>query len=427
VKQLFIFFCSLASLATSQTVEQCRQRFNNYLNFKGTLNGRVTFESEGIYLLNAKGQKQFAIYADEIKVLAAFFENSTLKQQEELVKQKGLKKYTERQRDSLFISLDDRAALSSEPKTKALQGYRIALDPGHFGTTLADAKVEQKYLYFVKDSASRSQDSIKLFESSLTFNTATLLKKMLEEQGADVMLTRSRADYTSFNCTYGDWLKINKQRVLDSLKQAGQLTDVKYNRLLKGTDYIFFWEFFRDYDLLNRANIINRYKPHVSVVIHYNVDEKNDPWKKVTPKNFCMAFIGGAFTADNLEKTESRLNFLRLLLTTQLNQSEQLAEATVLNFNKNLNIAIAGKNDAGYLNANCVETPSRGVFCRNLLLCRKINSVLVYGESLYQDNEYEAEQLMRYDVDVYGITSNNRLINVAKSYYDAVMQILKDR
>jgi len=66
------------------------------------------------------------------------------------------------------------------------------------------------------------------------------------------------------------------------------------------------------------------------------------------------------------------------------------------------------------------------VYCRNLLLCRKINSVMVYGESLYQDNEYEAGELMRYDKDLYGVSTNSRLISVAKSYYEALLQILKN-
>lgn len=249
---------------------------------------------------------------------------------------------------------------------------------------------------------------------------------MLEEQGAQVFVTRQRADHTSFGCTYADWQKHHKQRTLDSLKHSGQLTPEKYNRLNKCTDYTFFWEFFRDYDLVNRANVINGFKPHLTAVIHYNVDEKNDPWKRTSSRNYCMAFIGGAFTRDNLEKQESRLNFLRMLITDQLNRSEHLAELTVTSFSKNLNIAIAAKKDAEYLTKNCNETSSHGVYCRNLLLCRKINSVMVYGESLYQDNEYEAGELMRYDKDLYGVSTNNRLINVAKSYYDALLQVLKN-
>lgn len=427
MKQLFIFFLCCGNFIQGQSVDQCRQRFDTYLNFKGSLNSVVKFDANGIYFLNAKGQKELAFYAGELNALAAFFANSTLKEQEEFVKHKGLKKYDQSQRDSLFMAIDDKTTLSKETKILPLQGTRIALDPGHFGTTLSDAQIEQKYLYFVKDSSTNPNDTVKLFESSLTFNTATLLKKMLEEKGAQVLITRNQANYTSFNCTYTDWIKTHKQRVLDSLKSAGSMAEAKYNKLVKSNDYVFFWDFFRDYDLINRANKINSFHPHATAVIHYNVDEKNDPWKKTTPKNYCMAFIGGAFTADNLQKTESRLNFLRLLITDQLDRSEQLSGATVANFNKYLGIVIATKNDATYLKDNCLETREPGVFSRNLILCRKINSVLVYGESLYQDNESECRQLMRCDTDLYGIKSNTRLINVAKSYFEGLLQVLKNQ
>ena len=55
-------------------------------------------------------------------------------------------------------------------------------------------------------------------------------------------------------------------------------------------------------------------------------------------------------------------------------------------FRTTWNIPIAQKNDADYLKDNCIKTPSNGVYCRNLVLCRTINSPLVYGECLYQDN-----------------------------------------
>ena len=55
------------------------------------------------------------------------------------------------------------------------------------------------------------------------------------------------------------------------------------------------------------------------------------------------------------------------------------------------------------------------------MLCRKINSVLVYGESLYKDNENESRLLMRSDKDLYGVKTNERVADVAKSYYNALV------
>lgn len=425
MKRVVLILFVVNSFAYAQTMKQCKQRFDTYLNFKGSLNNVVKFEENVINIYNPKGVKEFAIYANELDMLAEFFEHTSLKQQEQLLKLKGTKKYTKRQKDSVWIYVDDRKKLPKQRKGLPLQGYRVAIDPGHFATNLEDAQVEQKYLYFVKDSLKTPKDSVKLFESQLTFNTALILKKMLEEQGAQVFLTREREDFTSFNCTYNYWMKNHKQRVLDSLKNSDAITSEKYNKLVKEGNYKFFWDFFRDFDLFNRAKKVNQFNPHATAIIHYNVDEKNQPWKKPSNKNFTMAFIGGAFTNENFEKPETRIIFLRLLLTKQLNQSEKIASAAVNGFNKSLSVDIAGQFDADYLRDNCLVTESKGVFTRNLILCRLINSPLVYGEALFQDNIKECTELMKLDIEKYGYKTNQRLLATATSYYLSISQFLK--
>jgi N-acetylmuramoyl-L-alanine amidase len=424
MKVYYCLLCFCCLFSRAQTLRECRQRFDTYLNFRGSLSGLVKFEADAISIYNSQGIKVLAIYQDEIPALAHVFENSSARQQELLIAAKGTRKFAKREKDSLITFTSKTKVRINQAGQLPLAGYRIALDPGHFATNARDAAVEQKFLFFVSDSLSSKKDTVKLFESQLTFNTATILKGMLEEQGAQVFMTRTRADYTSFNCTFRDWIKDRRRRTLDSLQRSSAISFQKYSKLLKCNDYNLFWDFFRDYDLAHRAEKINTFDPHVTIIIHYNVDEKNAPWKKHTKKNFSMAFIGGAFTADNLDKPESRMNFLRLLLTDQLNRSQNLAQETVLNFNKILEISIASQRDADYLRDNCLLTSSPGVFCRNLALCRRINSPLVYGESLYQDNENESRQLMRSDLDIYGVKANDRLMKVARSYYQAVMQFL---
>jgi N-acetylmuramoyl-L-alanine amidase len=420
------FFCLLGLLSRAQTLKQCKQRFDSYLNFRSSLNKCVRFEADAIFILNSRGKKEFAVYSNELPALAGFFENSTVKQQEQLMIAKGIKKFSKAQLDSLSTSVKTVKKVLKQAGDPPLKGYRIAIDPGHFSTNMVDAQSEQKYLFFVKDTLHGTGDTVKIFESLLTFNTAHILKNMLEEQGAEIFMTRNQSDFTSFNCTYQDWIKSHRRRTLDSLQQSKLLSHEKYKKLLKCNDYTLFWEFFRDYDLANRANKINAYAPDLTIIIHYNVDEKNAPWKQHTKKNYTMTFIGGAFTANNLSKTESRIDFLRLLITDQLNRSEDLSARTVASFNKLLGIPVARAADADYLRDNCLSTSSTGVFCRNLALCRKINSPLVYGESLYQDNENESIQLMRSDLDLYGIKANERLNKVALSYYEAVMSFLKN-
>lgn len=424
ISRIFILILSTC-IVNGQTVKQCKERFDKYLNFKGSLNQIVSFDEDAIHISNSKGVKVFSVYSHEIPMLAEFFENNNYSQQELLLKQKGIGKYSKRQTDSLYIYIDDTKTVNKKVKNKPLQGYKIAIDPGHFGNNLNDAKIEQKFLYFAKDSV--SSDSIKLFESELNFQTATILKKKLEELGARVLLTREKSNYTSFNLTYQDWLKNHKKNTLDSLLKINQLSGEKYKLLNQCTDYKFFWEFFRDYELVHRAKIINQFNPHATTIIHYNVDEKNAPWQKFTHKNFTMCFIGGAFTESNLDKTESKIHFLRLLLTNQINESEKLAGYTASNFNKFLMIPYANYLDADYLHDNSLPSHKAGVFSRNLVLCRLINSPLVYGEALYQDNKKEAELLMQEPIELNGQKVNKRIYSVATCYFDALLIYLKNK
>lgn len=410
-----------STLLNSQTIQECRQRFTTYLNFHGSLNTAVKFSERSFSLPGVQGTKEITIYEEELPALAVFFERSSPEQQLAFIAKKGNNKLRKSSLDSLY-----KACYSEVPKASAgearLRNLKIAIDPGHFATNLRDAQVEQKYLYFVKQPTAPISDTIKLFESVLTFQTAAILKELLKEQGATVFMSREAPDHTSFGCNWTDWVKRHKQRTLDSLLHTGAMTVQKHNKLKKANEYTLFWEFFRDFDLANRARKINDFKPDVTVIIHYNVDEKNAPWKRHTTKNFSMAFIGGAFTDDNLVKDENKMHFLRMLITDQLQRSEDLSANTVKQFRDQLGISIARAQDASYLKDNCLPTSSAGVFCRNLVLCRKINSVLVYGESLYQDNEKECLDLMRCDRDLYGVKTNERVIKVARSYFDALKE-----
>jgi len=406
----------------SQTIEDCKKRFNTYLNFKGSLAGLVVFDKESISIYNSKGHKEFTAYQKEIATLAEVFEHYTLKQKTDFYKSKGNTKLSKHQRDSIRIYLDHPKEIRKKNQVGNLSGIKIAIDAGHLASSFTEAMNEQKFLYFLRDSIKSVLDTVKLFEGDLTYKTSIILKNMLEEKGATVFLTRPTQSLSTFGISYSTWFKTRKQTVLDSLLLLNKLDAKEYRRLNNLPEYNFFWDFFKDYELANRARIINEFKPNITLIIHYNVDEKNVPWKKTTPNNFTMAFIGGCFTAERLDNPESKFNFLRLLFSDQLNSSEKIAKYTVEQFHKNLEIPIACSNDADYLKNNCLHLNSHGVYSRQLILCNKINSPLVYGESLYQDHVDESKWLMDNSKTYYGVTTNDRVYKVAVSYFNSVLQ-----
>jgi hypothetical protein len=52
---------------------------------------------------------------------------------------------------------------------------------------------------------------------------------------------------------------------------------------------------------------------------------------------------------------------------------------------------------------------------------------LVYGECLYQDNIIEMYNLSKQDKTYYGISTNERVYQVAKSYYEAILLYYAER
>lgn len=417
---LIPLFLSL-SLLKAQTILDCKKRFDDYLNFKGSLNGLVRFEKESISIYNSKGQKEFTAHQKEIPMLAEVFEHYDQDKAIKFYKTKGNTKLSKKERDSIRIYLDLPHKNHEKGNVLSLKGVKIAIDAGHIASSFTEAMNEQKFLYFLRDSLKDPLDTVKIYEAELTYKTAVILKSMLEEKGATVLLTRPTPSLTTFGCSYSYWYNNRKQKVIDSLFQINKLDAAEYRKLKNDPEYNFFWDFFRDHELLNRARLINEFKPDATCVIHYNVDEKNVPWKKTSSNNYTMAFIGGCFTKERLENIESKINFLRLLFCSQLNNSEKLSELTVKEFSKNLEIPLACANDADYLKNNCIGTKCNGVYCRQLILCNKINSPLVYGESLYQDNVTESSLLMKNTVNAYGINTNERVVKVAQSYFNGLV------
>ena len=76
-----LMFSFLSHFIFAQTIKQCKYRFDNYLNFKGSLNGRVLFNNDAIYILDSKGKKEFAIYANEIEVVSRFLIHNSFSKQ----------------------------------------------------------------------------------------------------------------------------------------------------------------------------------------------------------------------------------------------------------------------------------------------------------------------------------------------------------
>jgi N-acetylmuramoyl-L-alanine amidase len=399
----FLFFILCSSSHALSKADSLQRKINRYLDKENALQNYYSIKNDGIY-----------IYADSVsktKNASEFFLRWS--EAENFKKYSPLLLTSELHEILVSNSFSDsikkvREKRKEEKKNK----IRIAIDPGHIAGNMEMGKIENKFIRMKSDS----QD-ISLAEGELTLATALLLKEKLEKEGMEVMLTRSKPGQTSFGKTYTEWLKKDFTKTIDSLSKTNEITIEEKQSLLKTkSPKEIFKKFFREYDLKHRADLINSFNPDATIIIHYNVNEKNTGWKTTTAQNFNMAFIGGSFMEDELDKPENRIEFLRLLVTDDIENSEKLCAAAIESFSKNLHVATAKTSDADYLEKYSLPTGTEGVYARNLTLTRMIHGTILYGETLYMDNTSES-RLLNEKADK---LQNQRVHQVADAYFEAV-------
>jgi N-acetylmuramoyl-L-alanine amidase len=310
--------------------------------------------------------------------------------------------------------------------SKVLAGYRIAIDPGHFAGDSATAHIEDKYIDMCMVIGADSE-RVSFYESALTWQTGIALKELLENAGAEVFMTRPAFGLSAFGKSFDQWKKDDYARTLDSLLKINP-NDPNLKKLKSGRlkdDKSIFRFVFRDAELRKRSELINAYRPDLTVIIHYNVDEQNKDWKKPTDKNYCMAFVGGSFKPGELSDPERRFDFLRLMLTGDLENSIYAAGLATNAFQSELEVPLAKQGDASYLQSSCIAAAEPGVFLRNLSLTRMIQGPVIYGETLYQDNKNECRWLA--DASVQTPNGESRVEQVASAYYQGILNWAKTR
>jgi N-acetylmuramoyl-L-alanine amidase len=395
--------------------EHYRKKIQRYLDKDQSLDRYYSFDKKGIKIFASPGMKE--------KDSAEFF----LSWQDipgfmDLDVTNMVKTYNAGGDKSYVITGGLPVIFSDVPQDKPLTGRKIAIDPGHVGGTEEDAKRERKIVHNDEDTT-----GVPLIEGNLTMQTALLLKKSLEARGAQVMLTRSKEGENAFGMSYEEWLKKSFKKAVSEALRKGEINASDKKKLLdpKTTKEYIYRNFFIQEELKMRARKINIFRPDLTIVIHYNADETNKRWLKASARNFNMVFVAGSFRENELETKRDRLEFLRLMLSDDIDHSVSAAASLINAFVRVLKVPAAGENDASYLSANCLATPVKGVFCRNLELTRYVHGTLIYGESLYQDNEKEFKLLGNQDMTLDGIKTSIRVKQVADAYTEAVLNYFR--
>jgi len=308
-----------------------------------------------------------------------------------------------------------------------LSGVRIALDPGHVGGDMATAELEGRYIKLRTSDDDGRKSEAQFNEGNLTFATALLLRQHLVERGAEVMITRDQYGETSFGYNYETWKQKRYAQAFTGYVEEKQLNpeqiawwqnDASAEQVFHG---IFNWDDFHE-----RSRKIDRFRPHITLIIHYNADPidvaDEQGYFSAVEEDFNMAFIPGSFMAGELDDPASRLAWLRLLLSDQIDRSLGFCTEIVNALTRDTGVPVI-QNDEGisYLAKASLRTPTQGVYARNLAMTRRIRGTMCFAESLYEDNAKESARLAEQDLLVGGRKVSSRVSDVARAYYDAIL------
>ncbi|PWU16319.1 MAG: hypothetical protein C5B45_00680 [Chlamydiae bacterium] len=349
--------------------------------------GRVSkeeIENKLKYLIKAKEAQNYFSLTDDVFILYASLED----------KQKGQEEYR-----LILGSFDVLPTLK-----KSLANCKIAIDPGHFGSEYSH--LEQRFV-----EISFQKKLLAFNEGDLTFLTALYLKELLEKEGAEVFLTRTKKAEGALSQNFFQFLQTHPDLWLTQ-KTLTQLFRSVYNGV----------------DLYARAEKINTFKPDITVIIHYNAhNSEKEKYTCTTDKNYNMVFIPGSFGDRELKEEKARYEFLRLLVTSDFFLSRQFSKIVLKKFNEHLQVpSVTSLDGARYLETASIEV-EKGVYARNLALTRLVHGPLCYGESLVQNNLAEALRLSHLDTKIQGYPCSSRLKEVALAYFQAIQEFFRQQ
>jgi hypothetical protein len=285
------------------------------------------------------------------------------------------------------------------------------------------AMIEARYVIM----AFQKGDTVRFNEGNLNLATAYLLKQKLEAEGAEVMITRNAKGHSAFDKSFEQWLKDDFANALEEEKNKGKIDITLYQKLKTSKDLPYIYDrFFKYLDFRERARKINAFQPHLTIVIHYNIDSPNWDRRKEdvyqpSDANYSMVFLAGGFMKKELADPRDRMEFLRLLLSDDLDNSLQICEKVQHKFVHDLKVPSVPHDDRlSYLKRGCVYADKEGIYARNLALTRMVRSPLCYGETLCQDDGKEARALAKEEIPAGDLMTSPRVAETAHAYFEAI-------
>lgn len=284
---------------------------------------------------------------------------------------------------------------------KPLAGMTVCLDPGHIGGDWA--KIEERYF--------RIGDDRPIQEAELTLITCQYLAKRLEALGAKVVWTKD--DYEPVTQERPETLREEAREALEiwTGKSAKNASSKRLDRVARGL-------FYRNAEINARAQLVGKWKPDLTICLHYNASPWGSPGKpRLTGKSRLVNFVHGAYSSRELEYDDQKFHVLRNLLDHTYPHEVAAADAIAKQTAKAFRLG--PENYKGWKVVQRVG-PNPYVYARNLVANRTFRGPVVFVEGPYM-NAKDAYHWMEAGDYAGKKTFNGRQVeNIMKVHANAV-------
>lgn len=312
----------------------------------------------------------------------------------------------------------------------AESALRISIDPGHMAGSFSLAVLEEKYLKVKGSEIGETRDQM-IYEAELNYACAKLLAYKIDSAGGEAFITREHGA-SAVGKPFESWYAQDFVYDVEHYVAQGDLTKERAEWLLKtATRKEIFQSLYKYIDFTERVRRINYFRPDLTLIMHFNSKESNDrdehKFTKLVDDNYSMGFVPGAFMKRELKNQSARIEFLRLLLSRDLEESIRVGELYLSRVKNDLNVnQIPVENELRHIERACLETGVQGLYSRNLALTRLVRSPLVYCETFLQDNKDEFAALVKGDYRHKNIVTSKRIAEVAEMYFQLINDWLED-
>lgn len=398
---------------------------------------RVIIDDNGITILDkGRQRKLYSIYWTEMGHFISNVENADYYEVQRLFAKKGTQAI-----QNIGARRIDVSYYKDYPTD--MSQLRVVLDPGHFGGNHEEAKLEQRILRMTALNAGTKED-VTIFESELNYATALLIQQKLKALGCtDIIMTRGYGT-GAVGKSFADWLQ---EDAVNSIKNSYRKEDIskerfdQLNSALKtvstnGLSKKELFDYFRFLDFRSRIDKANEYHAHVTLSLHYNASEgsrpsNSDRYYPPVDDNYNMMFVPGGFLPNELDKTDAMLDFIRLLVSPDIDNSTSLSKTILDELEKTTKVGPADLHFSTPLAKVVNTTDHPGVYARNLPQLRMIRGTVIYGETLLQDNHKEAAALSNRTIRITDpetgkvLTASQRESDVAEGYVNGLIAFLQ--